>query len=240
MTQTQMLAFARLKIPEVSSVDVLSDVNLLILLNQACTEFINKTDALPTSTTFNLVLDQAEYSLSTYVPTFGKIRDEGIWFYNVSSTRWWKLESTTLTDLINKFPSYLSVTSGIPLRITIEGDTLTLNPPASSTYAGSNYLRIFYYKRSVDMSAAAQYPFSGSTTVRYSHLADYEEVPLEYVKYLVKQMLGKMGDAEEAKSFFYTKCMAIKQALKYRPDLKAGTTAQGAGNMLQQRGAFNR
>lgn len=239
MTEAQLLSYSRLSVPEISDISVISDSNLLIILNLACNEFIKQTDALPSSTTFSLVLDQTEYSLATYVPTFGKIRKEGLWIYNASTTKWFQLESTTIPYLNVNYPSWLNTSSGLPQRFSLDGDIITLYPKASSTYAGSNYLKLYYYKRSVDMSSSTHYPFSGSTT-QYSHLAEYEETLIDYVRYKVKKMVGKESDAEEAKQMFYTKCQDIKVKMKYRPDLINNVQARGAGNVAFAKEAFKK
>ncbi len=238
MTQTTLLSLCRLEVPEINSTDVISDANLLIILNLACTEFIKETDALPTSATFNLVLNLTEYPLSTYVTGFGKIRKEGLWIYNASTLKWTQLESTTVSTLNLEFPSWLNTAAGFPQRFSLNGDILTLHPKASSTYAGSNYLKLFHYARSTDMSASGHYPFSGSTT-QYSHLAQYEETLVDYVCYKAKKMIDKNSDAEEARTMFYVKCGKIKQELQYRPDLISEMRAKGAGGIAAAKGAFS-
>ena len=145
MTQTSLLSLCRLLIPEIKSVDVVLDSELLTILNLACTEFINKTDALPTSTTFNLVTNLVEYPISTYVTTFGKIRKEGMWIYNASTTKWVQIDPTTTNYLNENFPAWLNAAAGFPLQYTLEGDIITLHPKASSTYAGTAYLKLYYF-----------------------------------------------------------------------------------------------
>jgi len=239
MTQADMITFSRLIIPEISSTDVISDANLLIILNRGCNEFIKETDGIPTSALFDLVTNLEEYSLTTYVSDYSKMRKEGIWIYNSQNSKWQELDAWTLVDIANKFPTWLSMSAGLPLRYTQEGNIITLNPKASSTYAGTDYLKIFYYARSVDMSNNSHYPFSGTTT-QYTHLAEYEEVPIEYVRYRVKQMLGMNAAAEEAKQVFYLKCADIKRDLKYRADLIRKTTAQGTARGRFYQEAFKR
>jgi hypothetical protein len=119
------------------------------------------------------------------------MRKEGLWIYNAVSTKWTQLTPTTTAKLTRDYPSWLNTSSGCPLKYSIEGNTLTVHPKASSTYAGTNYLKLFYFARSTDMSNASHYPFSDSTT-QYTHLADYEETLIDYVRYKVKQMLKKI------------------------------------------------
>lgn len=238
MTLTQLLSLSRLLIPEIKTTDVVGDSDLTIILNNACREFIKATDALPTSKLFNLVLNLSEYSLSTYVNDYGKIRKEGLWFYNKSSGKWIQLDATTIPYLALNYPSYLNSTSSNPLRYSIDGDILLIHPPSSAIYAGTNYLKLFYYARSVDMTNGSSYPFSGSLTLEYTHLADYEEDLILYVKYKVKPLFKKMQDAEEAKEMFYAKCADVKVKLLARPDLIPWMRAQGAGGLPQAQNAF--
>ena len=231
MNLLDLINLARLEIPEISTTDVISDINLKLLINNGAREFINKTDSLPTSKTFNLVLNLLEYSLSTYVSDYGKPRKQGLWFYNVSSGKWIQLESTTLPYLALNYPSYLNTSSSNPLRYSIDGDIVLVHPPASSIYAGSDYLKLFYYARSVDMATNTNYPFSGSDTVHFTHLADYEPIIIEYVRWRIKRIFKKGNDAEEAKQTFYTMCADVKVKLQDRPDLIPWHRANYAGGM---------
>lgn len=239
MTLTTLRSAFRLYTPEADDTDVLSDPNLNTLLNLAAQAFVNITDCLPTDDTFTAITSQQNYNISSVLTGFGKIRKEGIWFYNVSSTKWKQLESSTIAYLNSNYPAWLNASAGLPLRYYIEGDRIGLDPKPSSTYAGTNYVKVFYYKRSTDMSADTHYPFSGSTT-QYPHLADYEEVLLDWVKYRVKQIGGKAGEAEEAKTMFYTKCLKIKQELSYRPDLIPNFRMRGVGNLSHFNGVFEK
>jgi hypothetical protein len=219
MTKTTFLAFCRLRIPEIASTDVISDANLLIIANQACTEFINKTDALPTSTDFNLVLNLLEYPLSTYISSFAKIRREGLWWFNTDTSKWKYLDGIDEGTLRIDYPDWLNTASGNPLRYSLTGDILVVHPPASSNYAGDDRLKLYHYARSIDMVGDNNNLFTGSDTKRYPHLADYEEVPIEYVRSEIKMMLKKNVDAKAALDTFYAKATYVKNQLAHRPDL---------------------
>jgi hypothetical protein len=231
MTLADLIALCRLEIPEILSSDVISDTNLKLLINNGAREFINKTDALPTYKLFDLVLNLLEYPLSTYITDYGKPRKQGLWFYNVVSGKWIQLEATTLPYLATNYPSYLNTASSNPLRFSIDGDLILVHPPASSTYVGTEYLKLFYYARSVDMTSNTNYPFSGSDTVHFTHLADYEEMIVEYVRWRIKRIFKKGSDAEEAKTLFYTMCVDVKVKLQSRPDLIPWQRTNYAGGM---------
>lgn len=238
MTQKTLLALARLEIPEISDTDVISDINLLIFLNLACTEFIKMTDALPTSDTFDLVESQTEYALSTYVTNFGKIRREGLWLYNAENEKWEWMDPYTMVKLNRDFPTWLNSDDALPTRYTIEGNIINIHPNASDTYAGTDYLKLYYYARSLDMDDDDDYPFSSSKTVQYPHLADYEEILIDYVRYKALWMYGDRASAEEAKSMFVTRTLEAKQKMLYRPDLIDAMKAQGAGGINRAKSAF--
>lgn len=229
MQLSDMISLARLEIPEIATSDVISDAQLTLLINRGCREFINKTDSLPTYKLFNLVLSLLEYPLSTYITNYGKPRKQGLWWYNTVSSKWIQLESTTLPFLAMNYPSYLNTAASNPLRYSIDGDTLLVHPPASSIYAGTSYLKLFYYAQSVDMVNTTDYPF-GRTT-EFPHLMDYEEIPLEYVRWRIKRIFKKLADAEESKTIFYTMCADVKVKLQSRPDLIPWQRTNNVGGM---------
>ena len=234
MNQTQLLAYCRLMIPEIKSTTVISDVNLLIILNNACTEFVNKTDALPTSTLFAIVAGQMEYPLYTYVPTFSKMRKEGCWWYNTVSLKWKKLDPTTQAYMRINFPDWLNQSNSIPQRYATEGDMFILHPPALAAYAGTNYIKIYHFAISTDMSNASHYPFSGSASIHYPYLAEYEEYLIDYVKFKLLPIVGKPSEGASAGQVFYTHCKEIKQKLLARSDLVPEIQAQHPGMLINQ------
>lgn len=231
MILSEIRSLIRLELPEIADTTVVSDINLNLLINNGAKEFINKTDALPTYKLFNLVLNLLEYPLSTYITDYGKPRKQGLWWYNKVSSKWVQLESTTLPFLSINYPSYLNTASSNPLRYSIDGDLLLIHPPSSSTYVGNNYLKLFYYARSIDMTADNQYPFSGSSTKEYPHLADYEYIIIEYIRWKIKRIFKKMADAEEAKVMFYQMCADVKVKLQNRPDLIPWHRTNNVGGM---------
>ena len=238
MTQNQLISLSRLEIPEISQTSVISDADLLSILNLACREFVKGSDALPKNDTFDLVLNQLEYSISTVLPDFGKPHKNGLWFYNAQAKNWRQLEATTISYLGYTYPTYLNTAASNPYRYSIEGDTLTIHPPASATYAGADYLKLYYFGRSIDMAGANTYPFSGSATLNYSHLQDFEDSLIYFVKYKIKKMLGKDGDAEEAKQMFYSQVAGAKTLFTHRPDLVSSFTRVNSPVVSQSLGMF--
>jgi len=210
MTETDLLSLCRLYVPECLST-VITDVNALIILNQAAQKFVYLSEALPTSTLFNVVASQQEYLLSTNVTTFSKVRPEGLWWYDSVNSSWVQLKGRTIKWL----------------------DEITVYPKPLT--AVSNGFKLYHFKISTDMSAGAYYPFSGSLTVRYPFLANYEEDLLDYYKYRSKQIMGYGQQAQEALEMFTTKALKAKAELKTRTDL---TDARATPQTRYRKGMF--
>lgn len=215
MILSGLLTLARLYVPEVDSI-VISDANATIILNVAAQKFVYLAEALPTSTLFNAVADQQKYLLSTNVTTFCKVRPEGLWWYNSTNSSWVQLKGRTIKFLDETFPKWRDADSGNPQYYSIDGDVITVYPKPDTSYASG--FELYHFKISVDM-AAGYYPFSGSASVQYPFLINYEEDLLDYYKYRAKQIMGYASQAEEALTMFTNKALKAKTELKTRSDL---------------------
>ena len=235
MTRSDMLSMARLYVPEAPST-VVSNVNAYIFLNNAAQEFVKVSDCLPTSTDFTCTADDKDYSLSSVASTYLKIRQEGLWFYNTTTSKWVPLDGTTLEYMQKNFPTWINDSSGVPARYWIDGDVLWIHPTPAITKASTGF-KLYHYAKATDTSADTHYYFSGSTT-QYPWLAAYEEYLLEYYKWKVNQILGYDNKSESAKQMFYAQAAKAKQEFLYRPDLKKQFRFNRMGNMSHFNGMF--
>ena len=226
MTWTNMLAYIRLKIPEASSITVISDANMLIIGNLVFKEFADITECLPTSTQFDTVSGTQIYNVSTEIPTFLRMRKEGAFWYDTTNTRWIQLRSRTFAQISEREKTWINRAAGTPLYFWIEGNEIGLHPKPNATTTGDTGVRVYHFAQSTDITLGTQYPFSGSTT-QYPHLAHYDEVLVEGVKYRVKDILGKKSEAQTVQAIFYAKCEKIKNELNERPDLIKDMVLQG-------------
>ena len=237
MTRQQILSLCRLYIPEAPS-NVVSDINAYIILNNAALEFVDKADALPNYTDFDITASTQRYALSTVCSTYLKMRKEGIWLYDASATTWKQLDSITGAEMNKRYSTWLNDSVATPQRAWIEGDYIYIHPKGDST---SDDIRIYHYAKSTDVDADGEYFFSGSTT-QYSWLAPYEENLIEYYKARVYiDILGgnKIQKGTYAEQKFYAKCLEAKNKLQYRSDLipfhkvKIPAGLQPSRNMFQ-------
>lgn len=216
MVLSDLLSLCRLYVPEVDS-NVISDANATIILNVAAQKFVYFAEALPTSTLFNAVAEQQEYLLSTNVATFCKVRPEGLWWYDSGNSSWCQLWGTTIKWLDDNLPKWRDDDSGNPQRYSIDGDIITVHPKPDTSYTSG--LKLYHFKVSVDMGTG-YYPFSGSASVRYPFLVNYEEDLIDYYKYRAKQIMGYASQAQEALTMFTNKALKAKSELKTRTDFK--------------------
>lgn len=217
LTWTNMLSYIRLKIPECSST-VISDANLLIITNLVAKEFADLTECLSKYTQFDTVAEQQIYNISDEIPTFLRMRKEGAFWYDTTNTRWIQLRSRTFAQISEHEKTWINRSSGSPLFCWVENNEIGLHPKPNATTTGDTGVRVYHFAQSTDITVGTQYPFSGSTT-QYPHLAHYDEVLLEGIKYRVKDIVGKKQEASIVQQIFYAKCEKIKNELNERPDL---------------------
>ena len=225
MQWSAMLSYLRIKIPECSST-VISDANMLIIGNLVFKEFADLTECLPTYTQFDTVNGTQIYLVSAEIPTFLRMRKEGAFWYDTTNTRWIQLRSRTFAQISEREKTWINRAAGTPLYFWIEGNEIGLHPKPNATTTGSTGVRVYHFAQSTDITLGTQYPFSGSTT-QYPHLAHYDEVLVEGVKYRVKDILGKKSEAQTVQAIFYAKCEKIKNELNERPDLIKDMVLQG-------------
>lgn len=219
MKLEDLISLCRLYVPEVDST-VISDANTTIILNIAAQKFVYLAEALPGSTLFNAVADKQIYNLSTYVTTYAKPRPEGLWWYDSANSSWVRLKGRTIKWLDVELPKWRDVSSGNPEYYSIDGDEILVYPKPDTAY--TNGFKLYHFKVSKDMEAGF-YLFSGSDTLRYPFLVNYEEDLIDYYKYRAKQIMGYGSDAQEALTMFNAKASKARLELKTRIDLADDT-----------------
>lgn len=231
MKWENLLSLARIYVPECDS-NVISDANALIIFNAAAQKFVYVAEALPTSTLFNAVAEGQTYLISTNVPSYCKPRPEGLKWYDTVNSTWVDLIGKTIEWLNQTFPQWINDSSGTPQYYSIDGDEITVYPKPSVSYASG--FKLYHFKVSQDM-VAGYYPFSGSATVQYPFLINFEEDLIDYYKYRAKQIMGYAQQAEEALTMFTNKALKAKTELKTRTDLK---DVQASPQTRMSRGMF--
>ncbi len=222
MILADLLSLCRLYVPEVSS-DVISDANATIILNIAAQKFVLLSEALPTYTTFNAVASDGDYSIAVNVSTFAKVRKEGLKWYNSTNSKWIDLKPRTLAWLDMTFPQWRDGAAGNPEYYSIDGDEITVYPKPNTSY--TNGFKLYHFKISQDM-VSGYYPFSGSSTVHYPFLVNYEEDLTDYYKYRAKEIMGYPVDAQNALNIFLAKAAKAKTELQSRPDVATDAFAK--------------
>ena len=210
---------ARLRIPEISSTDALSDANFLILTNAGQREFIKRIDGYPTSTVFPSVASQATYSLNTQVPNYLAPRRMGCWYQASSTATRQQLDGWSLERLGKEIPGWRSASSGTPRYVIIEGNDLLVHPAPSAAYASG--LELYHFAQATDITADAQYLFTASASTELKYLIPYEDILLDYLKMCVKEMIGKPGESAEKLQLFYSRCLEAKPEIHRRDDMKS-------------------
>lgn len=231
--QEDLISLARVYVPEVNS-DVISDANVLIILNIGAEKFVAITEAFPKNVTFKATAETQEYNLSEFVTDFQKMTTSGLWWLD-SNGNWNRLKPTTLRVLDDEFPQWRSDSSASPFRYFINGNVITIHPKPDTTLADA--FKLYYFARSTNMSDSTHYPFTGSTT-RDPFLVDFEEDIIEYYKYRAKQIMGYDGQAREAKESFIGRAQYAKTQLQDRPDIATEAHVRPVANLQHYKHAF--
>ena len=222
MVLADILSLCRLYVPEATST-VISDANATIILNIGAQKFVLLAEALPTYTTFNAVASDGDYLISTNVSTYAKVRREGLWWYNSTNSKWVRLKPRSLRWLDMTLPQWRDGSAGNPEYYSIDGDEITVYPKPATSY--TNGFKLYHFKISQDM-ATGYYPFSGSASVRYSFLVNFEEDIIDYYKYRAKEIMGYPIDAQTALNIFIAKAGKAKIELQGRPDVATDAFAK--------------
>lgn len=228
-TRSELETLVRLA-PEVDST-ALSDVNLRLLLDKATIDLALKGRALPRNEKVNTVASQQEYVVSGTSPVLTAndflgidLQEGGVLFYDGAAWRG-KLEGfqpKTKEWLDDNYPGWRtnSATSSPPQywyvgtkEGTISDHVIGLvDKPSAATTDG---LWIHYIARGTLMTAATQYPWTGTTT-QLVHLEVYEILLVYYCLEWYCRLIGKNGeDADKYKVLYETgaKAMANRMPL---------------------------
>lgn len=189
------------------------------ILNEGAREFVLLTRCFPREKKFNVTANNYTYTLSSNVPDFQEMREEGLWHLRSDSSTnvWDRLKPTTIRELDQKFPAWRTQSANDFVRnYWQEGDMIGLfyTPSTSLT----NGLWIYYYGMSSDMSTTSQYPFTGTTT-QDPRLAVYEKYLLAYYKSIALGIMGYKDDAAKKLAEFGTLCLKARAELVSRRDL---------------------
>ena len=223
MTLSQLLMWCNGIVPEADETVIPSSSSTLLsklnILNEGAKEFALLTRCFPREKKFNVTANNYTYSLSSNVPDFLEMREEGIWHYrsDASTTLWDRLKPTTVRELDQTFSSWrVQAANDFVRNYWQDGDTIGLFYTPSTTIA--NGLWIYYYGASSDMSLTTHYPFTGTTT-EDPRLAPYEKYLLIYYKSIALGILGYRDDAAKELALFAGLAAKAKAELNSRRDI---------------------
>jgi hypothetical protein len=131
-----------------------------------------------------------------------------------TTTTYKLLEYWTLDGMDTKQPGWENTSQGYPSRYMYRDDTVVIWPPASASYAGSNYLKIEYTARP-----------STSTTIPYNEKVNLYGYHNAIIWYTLSFCYSDTG-AKELELYYWQKFLgevdAANDDMNNRPDKKAG------------------
>jgi len=232
------------KVPEVDD-NIIPSVSSSLLdkktiLNEGAKEFVRIARCLPKEKKINCSANTQSYSISSNIPDFMEMREEGVWHYRTASNTatWQRLVPTSQRELDDKFPTWRTQSASDQVRNYYQdGDVMGFFYTPST--AVTNGLWIYYYATSSDMSSTSHYPFTGTTT-QDPRLAAYETLLVDYYEAKALDIMGYKDDASNKLKIFYDKCTVAKSQLQSRRDLVQNANARPKTFLSYARNSFKR
>lgn len=121
-----------------------SDLELNGYINDGLQDIAYKTKCVITSSTFNAYAGQASYGMQANLPVSWSITE--VYFYNVLTLKFFKLRSTSRTELDETNHGWLSAPNSLPNMFwwDRELDTIYLYPPPDAAYISANCVKAYY------------------------------------------------------------------------------------------------
>jgi len=217
MLLSQLRTLARGIIPG-AKLQVIDNSTLDLILNEAVKDISAYTVCLKANKKFNVKADIGEYNLSVEITDYLTVDKPGLWWNNGSI--WRPVYPKTLKWLDENIPNWRSISSGVPLYYSIDGDILTVSP--KPTTAVSSGFWLYYGKRPTSMTKDEHYPFSGTTT-ELVHLSIFDMCIVKYAKWVIEPMLNKEGDANLSMREYLSEREVKKNQLHKRLDIAHST-----------------
>jgi hypothetical protein len=213
MKLSQFLTRIKIAVPNLSGID---DDTITTLLNKACDETNLLCKAYKGYTDFNIVANQATYSLSVIAPTFLGMDSKPLFFKN-SNARWDTIIPKTKDWLQKNYPDFLNASSvAIPAWYYQEADELGFYQPPLTSYTSGG--RIYHLKKATAMASADSYPFSGSA-VEITSLLPLDEPIILWVKHKLSPAVGAVSDQSLTYQEFIRECARASKQIRRRPDI---------------------
>ena len=157
MTRLQIRNMIRKRLGETTA-SFWSDPELNTWMNDACKDIAFKAKCIRSTLFMSPTDETAEYTLSAIFPNVLSINE---FYYKIDGINFQKLEATSRTELDLLYPTWLSTTSGDPIKYYYdrEEDIFGLYPkPDLAVTEGVNWGKVFFTKTHVDMTTDGETP----------------------------------------------------------------------------------
>lgn len=188
MNLGELKTLTRGSVPGAKS-SIVKPSTLELFINMAVLDIAVYTACLKANKKFNVTADKSEYSITEFIDDYLTADTSGLLWNNGSE--WQLLDPMTLASLDKDYPYWRDHSSNDPLRYTIDGDIITLNPAPDTTL--SSGLWLYYGKKPEKMTASSHYPFTGNDT-ELPYLKMFDEAIIKYVEWKIAPILNKKSE----------------------------------------------
>lgn len=150
MIRSEIRTLCRKELGETSA-GFWSDAEINGYINLACYDIADRVRCIKANGYVNIVEDQSDYVASSVLTNPLGVTEV---YFKTNGTTWVKLISIDRTELDRDYPSWLSTSSGTPFNYYFDAteDLLQFYPAPDENNDGSNYARVYYFKKHVDIS----------------------------------------------------------------------------------------
>ncbi len=192
-----------------------TDAQLLSRINMGQLDIVSKTRCLEQFVLINTYDNQREYLLPSDILVIKRVS------YSVATTSTSVVSSTTSFKKIDRYTLFgldesapiWDNTFGQPTKYYVRASSIGVVPTPSTSYTGSNRLRIDYIVNPSTLSANTDVPFNNAT-----YLYQYNPIITYYVAMLCKADEGLFSDATYFERKYYNALQMMVSELNSKPD----------------------
>lgn len=205
----------RLAVPG-ANLQVIDSPSLWVYINKGVDDVNQRLKIRRANKKFDVVANQAEYSLSTVVSDFVCMDDSGLYWQNSSS--WTQLLPKDRKWLDENVYSWRDAIGGTPIYYYQENDILGFY--AYPSLAVTQGFWIYYIQAAVAMASAAQFPFVGTTTEVPSYRC-LDDGIVAYCQYKLQALLGNKAQGVMDFQMYMAELDKVEEIYARRPDINA-------------------
>lgn len=216
MNITSLKQIVRLSISSLKA-NTMDDIALSAIIRSAIVQVASDCEALPATLNFSAVADQAEYIISTVLPSYISMDGCGVWFNNgtLAAPNYVRLNATTKEALSNDKPNWVNLSSGDPEDYFIEANKIVFSPAPDAGMV--NAFKVFCFRKPEAFTSDDQFSFEGVAQIPNLEILD--SCIIAWLKWKLTPVVGKDELENPYEAAYYREVAQKKEAISKRYDV---------------------